>query len=299
MKKLLGIVFLLFSLSVYSQVTGTKFSPDKSYYKSRYTIQTGMSSWIYGYPNYYIKGDTTFSGKYYQKIYYQNKSVFDTVCLSYFGLAHYDNGRFYLNGNRIYDFSLVPGDTFNLSFGNTMNHPPGIYTYTVSVKDSVFIGSKWRKRLSLTNPPISGMVQMKWVDGIGDINYGFNCNYTTVELAFGTMQSATISCFSENFQNTYGTTCGIGICASAVIDIINLENDIVLFPNPSNGKVYLQNESVYLINSILIINSHGISKEIKYSPSETMDISDFPDGIYYLRIETSHGLFYKKIVIEK
>lgn len=227
-------ITILTSFTVQSQITGAKFAPDSTYWRESgsWIISGGPGNFIYtySYPNQYIKGDTIIGNKYYQKMYNTNRSVFDTVCLGSSILIHYENRKLYLNNSRIYDFGLVLGDTINMYYGWTPNHPSGYYTYTVSAYDSVNIGNKWRKRINLIRPPNTFLVNnIKWVEGIGDINYGFNASYTSLEIILQ-IGFYKLNCFSEHFQNTYGNGCGI----SSVCSIVNPTSKIACNSVTSN-----------------------------------------------------------------
>lgn len=222
---LLFIYLILLTGKLGSQVIGTKFAPDSSYWKENGSWITGGGpgnlTYTYGYSNKYIHGDTIVNNKYYQKLFITNRPEFDTICLGSLNLIHYNNQKLYLNNNRIYDFSLNLGDTINIYYNWTPNHPAGYFTYTVSVCDSVYIG-KWRKRLNLVRPPNTFVINnIKWVEGIGDINYGFNASYYSLEiiLPIGYWK---LNCFSEHFQNTYGIGCGLNTMCGLVNNASNM-----------------------------------------------------------------------------
>jgi hypothetical protein len=86
----------------------------------------------------------------------------------------------------------------------------------VTVCDSVYIGSKWRKRMTLSRPSFNNLT-IKWVEGIGDIINGFNLNYSNVEYITGTLGGYyQLRCFSEHFQTVYGWGCVISqFCGSS------------------------------------------------------------------------------------
>lgn len=67
-----------------------------------------------------------------------------------------------------------------------------------------------------------------------------------------------------------------------------------LFPNPTTGKLNIVYKTV---KSILIINQTGqILKECK--PEPQIDLSDFPKGIYLIKVITEQGEFVDKIILE-
>lgn len=212
-RKLLFIFIIFFAIKTYSQVTGTKFAPDSTYWKETGNYWVSQFNHPYVYINKYIVGDTVIGNKYYQKMYQTYTVKFDTICLGTLNLLHYDSCKLYLNNKLVYNFNLVPGDTINLYFPSLPTHPAGYYTYTVTVRDSINIGNKWRKQLTFSNLVIP--VSLKWVEGVGDLYYGLAPSYPTIDLYKLAGGGYSLSCFSEHFQNTYGTGCGVsGFCGS-------------------------------------------------------------------------------------
>ncbi len=67
---------------------------------------------------------------------------------------------------------------------------------------------------------------------------------------------------------------------------IKLSNEIFVYPNPSNGKFYLANILVNDIKTINLLNSNGQKIKI-LSNSIQMDLSDYPNGNYFVEIVTT------------
>jgi len=70
---------------------------------------------------------------------------------------------------------------------------------------------------------------------------------------------------------------------------------IELFPNPTDSKVYLKSQNKS-IKKVEFYDSLG--KKIKTIDYEfdTIDISDFVNGIYFIRIFTNQGVYNEKII---
>ncbi len=76
-----------------------------------------------------------------------------------------------------------------------------------------------------------------------------------------------------------------------------LNNSIVLFPNPLKSVLNIQNSSEDNIDSIRILDSQG--KEIlKQSIKNQIDLSNIANGIYIAIFETEKGSITKKIIKE-
>ncbi len=91
----------------------------------------------------------------------------------------------------------------------------------------------------------------------------------------------------------------ITITQYEITSVNNLESEISIFPNPSNGIFTVEN-----ISSLEITDVNGrlveqfSSLNLQQSSSITVDISDQPKGIYLLKITTqSENSYSKKIII--
>lgn len=77
--------------------------------------------------------------------------------------------------------------------------------------------------------------------------------------------------------------------------IVNLENTVskidyrklVLYPNPANNQITIQNSDQKILGTISIYNLSGqvIYKKFVGSPYVMVDIKDFSTGVYYIRLE--------------
>ena len=78
---------------------------------------------------------------------------------------------------------------------------------------------------------------------------------------------------------------------------INQSNGTLIYPNPATDKVKVSMEST--MKSTQILNTQGLLMiEIKeLSTSEySFDVSDFPAGIYNIRIETNNDWINQKLI---
>lgn len=81
----------------------------------------------------------------------------------------------------------------------------------------------------------------------------------------------------------------------------NIDNKIVLFPNPSNGIVNIQSSAVYPERTVLeIINYLGqiiLTTQINLQERNKFDLSPFGGGIYFLRFKGNDFMASRKIII--
>lgn len=73
-------------------------------------------------------------------------------------------------------------------------------------------------------------------------------------------------------------------------------NKLVLYPNPTNGKLFL--EVNFEIKEINLLNIYG-QRISSFINKNEIDISDFANGIYFLKIEDLNGKMIIKKVIKK
>ena len=83
------------------------------------------------------------------------------------------------------------------------------------------------------------------------------------------------------------------------VEEINNEKIIRIFPNPTNGRLYFKNIDMH--NSALkIYDIRGTSYDIKfYRNSNSIELGDLPDGMYFIKITTSEVISIKKVILNK
>ena len=78
-------------------------------------------------------------------------------------------------------------------------------------------------------------------------------------------------------------------------------NHIRVYPNPSNGKILIQNLSNFTIEKIIVRNILGdtilLSNNINLPYS--LDLSNLENGIYFIEINSSKGKRIEKVILSK
>jgi len=76
-----------------------------------------------------------------------------------------------------------------------------------------------------------------------------------------------------------------------------LDQQLVLYPNPTSGVINLQKPETMKINQVRIYNALG---QLLYNQkfSETVDVSMFSEGILFFQMETEQGVINKTIMKE-
>ena len=95
-------------------------------------------------------------------------------------------------------------------------------------------------------------------------------------------------------NSNISTNCS-GIISSALNE---LNEKISIYPNPSNGKLFISNSGA--VKSIKVTNIIG--KEI-YSNNNfnnnSIDLINFNNGVYFINLSTEKGTITKKIILTK
>ena len=75
--------------------------------------------------------------------------------------------------------------------------------------------------------------------------------------------------------------------------------NFVLFPNPTTGKIEFNGDQS-LINKIIIFDYFGrIIKNEENIKNNCIELNEFNDGIYFIKLETKNGNFTQKIILKK
>ncbi|MFK7774376.1 MAG: T9SS type A sorting domain-containing protein [Saprospiraceae bacterium] len=193
------------------------------------------------------------------------------------------------NETLIYDFGLAVGDTI------VSNQSPDILTIVQAI-DSIELndGSK-RKRLDLGS--LSCPIDLEdefWIDGIGGIYHVF----TSLENLCAFDARVNLHCFSNNGISLFGLVDGDNCF------IINSTNEIAesvikIFPNPTQDILNLEYDETIKIEHLKFYDFQGQlirSLQVENHFSQ-ISISEFPEGVYYLKIETAKSKFiFKKFI---
>jgi len=101
--------------------------------------------------------------------------------------------------------------------------------------------------------------------------------------------------FTNNYNDWWQYTCG-----ETSIGEINFDDYFSVSPNPSNGIFQIKNEN-FKIDNIKIFNSFG---EKIYSSSisqkqAVVNLSERPNGVYFVHVKSNKGSAVKKIIVNQ
>ncbi len=85
------------------------------------------------------------------------------------------------------------------------------------------------------------------------------------------------------------------LCDPEGVNNLKENNQVQVYPNPTSGIVKINVENVH---SIELLNSSGIilKKTGNVKKDVEVNLSDFPNGIYFIKIYTNKGMVVKKII---
>ncbi len=305
---LVSFAITLGSLTLKAQTNG-KFFADTCYwyvYDWNYTGNPMISPPTYRHEYQKVQGDTIYNGKVHQKVYrktFSSAQNINPANFNFYGYYLNDSGKVYLGTtlgglNLTYNFNLAVGDSFLFNgYTGTLNTASNFYV-KVNTVDSVFLGSKWRKRISFVNtnyvgsPPYENVV-IRWVEGIGNPSYGPIHTLADIQ-TFKGIGNIYLNCFTENFDPV------IGICNFVGLEEQDhLDKSFVLFPNPASDIIHIeQNNTGQKTNEVVLINSYGADYKLSLNDKNEIDISTLADGFYFIRVKTETGFATKKIIVQ-
>lgn len=255
---------------------------------------------------YKLKGDTTINTIAYKKIYKGYKqwpaSSFPPLnyTVSYIGAIRQDvaNKKVYYKPAAnsevtFFDFNLMVGDTIKQIFDeNATNIIGSLVGETVKKIDSLLVGSTYRKVFvfDTINPITVGSL----IEGVG-----FTTGLFT-HLSLALSGTNVLECYSVKNTTLYSAG-SVSQCDLSLSVLSQMTNDelISVYPNPSNGvfNISFINQSKYyeITNALgeLISSSNINSNKIE------IDLREYDNGIYFLKVITEKGDYGIKKIIKQ
>jgi len=131
-----------------------------------------------------------------------------------------------------------------------------------------------------------------------DFGNGQTSNATNPVVTYSNNGSYMITLIAMNACDQDTAYAMVYITEVGLMELAN-ENNITLFPNPSNGSITITNNSNEEIN-ITIFNTEGKNVAVfnKINNSTEIDLSNLNKGIYFVRIKVGDNQLNKKVIIE-
>ena len=89
----------------------------------------------------------------------------------------------------------------------------------------------------------------------------------------------------------------VAVAQGVGIDNYTLDNTVTVFPNPTSGVVQIKNEE-WRMESVEVYDAYGklLNTMIVNDKAATISLSDYAEGIYFLKVNTDNGTVTKRIV---
>lgn len=132
------------------------------------------------------------------------------------------------------------------------------------------------------------------LDGSGHIRVTVSPECVKVDFVRAYLPKDTLSGIHHNREVAFSYT--LGNCAASAVHGISNDDFVKVYPNPANDRVsmvFSDNNKTYQAS---LFNALG--QVILHTESNEIDISQVPDGIYFLHIETDKYQTNKKLVIK-
>ena len=84
-----------------------------------------------------------------------------------------------------------------------------------------------------------------------------------------------------------------------MIDITSLTetiNDVKIYPNPTEGKFFVQADDIKDISVYNLVGQEIMSSVVE-NDNCTIDLSNFDEGIYFVKINTSNNSLTKRLIL--
>ncbi len=183
----------------------------------------------------------------------------------------------------IYDFSMLPGDSIPSICGE--------YLYLQNINDTVLEDGNNRKKFNFNyNDDLCYGCTEFWIEGVGS-QWGYPGD------AYLMGGSNRLLCSFENeelvWHDPYFGECFYTNWDWDEIGEYEKKDEIVLYPNPVKEQVFLGN----VMREVELFNAFG---QLMYKGmTNTIDMRDWPNGVYFIRVTDEKGKnFVRKVVKE-
>lgn len=303
MKKISLISFVFISLVSFSQVT-SHFSSSSAKWNVVATYPHGneqQPSFVEQITRVYgFIGDTLIASNSWLKVFGASNQEF-TQSLSLLGAVREVNGFILFNdllGNTvdtIYNFNLTLGDSVAFNFSGITEKIPIIEVGAIEMNGEYFQTYTFAEPTSIN---AFTLFNEKWIEGIGSIHgplFPLNPRVFSTEVP----DSVILSCSKINDINYWENQALDSCFISKVLEL--QENNLFqqsIFPNPTNGKLTLQN---LVYDKITIYDCLGVKvfEKLDDLSDNKIDVSFLSDGNYLFVITNRQKIMVEKMVVVK
>lgn len=102
----------------------------------------------------------------------------------------------------------------------------------------------------------------------------------------------------EDILESCGTNDSLEVTRKNTVGINKVDpNKIKIFPNPASSEIKIFTDEMIQSLELLSITGEQI-KELRFGSNKTINVSSLAKGIYVLKLNTSEGVFFEKIIIQ-
>jgi hypothetical protein len=189
----------------------------------------------------------------------------------------------------LYDFTQQVGDQVNSILYPA---PPSCPPSTISAIDSILINGQYHRQLHI-QPNGCTSFTIQFIEGIGSTGGLLEQLIINYEIW------PTLECVTSNGVTRYpDASFNCDTTFNSIPQIENIENSYSVYPNPAqqqvllhapagNTQVTIYNTSFQKIKELLFINSNI-----------SVDIANYPSGLYFVVFGSHHSTVVKKLIIE-
>jgi hypothetical protein len=128
-------------------------------------------------------------------------------------------------------------------------------------------------------------------------------SYASDTWMFTTEQSGVMNGTMNGYRSSLKNSPAAVNCSGIINGFNNLldNNQIRIYPNPTEGRIMIQNLTPSKSEEIIVRNILGEVVYIQKSNSNltTLNISNLENGIYFVEIYTENGMRIEKIILSK
>lgn len=208
--------------------------------------------------------------------------------------------------------ALVAGASLPLVFSGASDISEGVYNLTYELTDgvetiieeqefTVYNAPEVEASLDVQNSGNSYSVAFAGTDYLGffwtldgEIDYTTNTTYT-VSFNDDAIHQLCLIAFNECDQSTICVELGKPVNTTEELDE---NNSLILYPNPVKEQLIIKYEGLeqedYLVR---VLNAHG--QLLVQTVEQTLDVADFPGGVYLLELSLSSGQTYTRRFVKQ
>lgn len=177
------------------------------------------------------------------------------------------------------------GCNFNAQFAAGNSNVQALFTYSLSVNT-----------VNFTNLS-TGSTVYNW--NFGDGSFSSQQDPVHTYAAPGTYSA----CLTAGIPGCSSISCKSITITTVGLDELDLFSSVSVFPNPASDELTIDFQGTNFVDAEISL-SNVVGKKIFYTKTQArgkqiFNISKFPEGIYFIRIDTNAGSVTKKIVLSR